>query len=435
MKQTITSIFLYCLYALITNVKVLGQDVQDTYVADVEYTKEINKLLRNKKIKSAFELVDIMDPRSMRDLVYLTEIPAPPFMEGIRAVAFRDLLSEAGIDSVWIDEVGNVIGLKYGTNGERNVVLDAHLDTVFPEGTDVTIKFKGDTLMAPGIGDDTRGLVVVLSVFRAMKMAEIETSDNIWIVGSVGEEGLGDLRGVKHLFREGATKIDSWISVDGGEIGRLTNKGLGSNRYRVTITGPGGHSWGAFGLGNPHHALGLAIQKFDKVAMEFTSKGPRTSYNVGRIGGGTSVNSIPFESWMEVDMRSVDPKSLDAIDVLFKESMNAAIEEINANRRSGDALILEVDKIGERPSGELPLSLPLIQRAIAVTNSFGVNPKVGIGSTNSNIPISLGIPAVTIGRGGVGGGAHSLGEWWMNEKGGEAIKLALLLVVAEAGIE
>jgi len=435
MKQSITSVFLYCFFSLITIFQVLGQDVRETIVASDEYTKEINKLLKNKTLKSAFELIDAMDSRSMEDLVYLTEIPAPPFMEDVRAAAFRDLLDDAGIDSVWIDEVGNVIGLKRGTKGDRNVVLDAHLDTVFPEGTDVKIKYRGDTLMAPGIGDDTRGLVVVLTAFRAMKEAGLRTSDNIWIVGTVGEEGLGDLRGVKHLFREGATKIDSWISVDGGEIGRLSNKGLGSNRYRVTISGPGGHSWGAFGLGNPHHALGLAIQKFDKSAMEFTSTGPKTSYNVGRIGGGTSVNSIPFESWMEVDMRSVDPQSLMAIDAIFKESMNAAIEEINTNRRSGDALKLEIEKIGERPSGELPASLPLIQRAIAATNSFGVNPKLGRGSTNSNIPISLGVPAVTIGRGGVGSGAHSLGEWWMNHNGAEAIKLALLLVVAEAGIE
>jgi acetylornithine deacetylase/succinyl-diaminopimelate desuccinylase-like protein len=413
---------------------VRAQDIMASFVADKEYSKEISNLRKDKNVQEALEIIDILEARTMKDLVYLTEIPAPPFKEQVRAEAFKVLLEETGADRIWIDEVGNVIALKNGSVGNRTVVLDAHLDTVFPEETDVTIKFKGDTLVAPGIGDDTRGLVVVLTVLRALNQSEIETRDNIWIVGTVGEEGLGDLRGVKHLFREGASTIDSWISVDGGEIGRLTNKGLGSYRYRVTINGPGGHSWGAFGLGNPHHALGLAIAKFDKEAWEFTGLGPRTSFNIGRMGGGTSVNSIPFESWMEVDMRSVSPQQLDAIDEIFKRTMQEAVDEINDKRRMGEALTLDVQRIGLRPSGEIPASNPLIQRAIASTASFGVNPKVGTGSTNSNIPISMGIPAVTIGRGGAGGGAHSLDEWWLNDNGADAIKLALLLLVSEAGL-
>ena len=412
-----------------------AQEIRASYAANKEYVKEIKKITGMKEVSIAFDAIDNLEDQTMKDHVYLNEISAPPFKEGKRAEAFKKMLEEAGADDVWIDEVGNVIAHVKGTEGKRTVVLDAHLDTVFPEETDVKVKYKGDTLVAPGIGDDTRGLVVVLTAFRALKRAEIQTRDDIWIVGSVGEEGLGDLRGVKHLFREGAEPVDSWISVDGGEIGRLTNKGLGSYRYRVTVTGPGGHSWGAFGLGNPHHALGLAIAKFDENAWEFTASGERTSFNIGRIGGGTSVNSIPFESWMEVDMRSVSPTSLDAIDKIFKESMTEAIDEINAKRRMGDALELKVEMIGLRPSGEIPASTPLVQRAIAAVNHFGVSPKVGTGSTNSNIPISMGLPAVTIGRGGKGGGAHSLDEWWLNDNGAEAIKLALLLLVSEAGID
>jgi len=430
MKRSVVIIFVLS----IVFVSAYGQDIMASYVADKMYSKELSNLKKNKNVKEALEIIDILEARTMKDLVYLTEIPAPPFKEQKRAEAFKALLEETGADRIWIDEVGNVIALKNGSEGDRTVVLDAHLDTVFPEETDVTIKFKGDTLVAPGIGDDTRGLVVVLTVLRAINESEIKTRDNVWIVGTVGEEGLGDLRGVKHLFHEGATPIDSWISVDGGEIGRLTNKGLGSYRYRVTINGPGGHSWGAFGLGNPHHALGLAIAKFDKEAWEFTNSGPRTSFNIGRMGGGTSVNSIPFESWMEVDMRSVSPDQLDAIDEIFKRTMQESVDEINDKRRMGEALVLDIQRIGLRPSGEIPASNPLIQRAIASTASFGVNPKVGTGSTNSNIPISMGIPAVTIGRGGAGGGAHSLDEWWLNDNGADAIKLALLLLVSEAGL-
>src|SRR5690606_5459413 len=199
---------------------------------------------------------------------------------------------------VWIDEVGNVLALRRGTGIPVTVGLAGHLDTVFPEGTDVTVRERGDTLFAPGIGDDTRGLIVVLHVLRALEHAGIRTAADVLFVGTVGEEGLGDLRGVKHLFREGGPRLNAFIAVDGGSDAGITNEALGSRRYRVTFEGPGGHSWGAFGTGNPVHALGRALFMFDTVAARFTAeRGPRTSYSTGRIGGGTSVNSIPFEAW------------------------------------------------------------------------------------------------------------------------------------------
>ena len=405
--------------------------------AEVEksYTKEIKNLTLEKQLEKAFQVIDELEPQSQSDLVLLTEIEAPPFKETKRALKYKEMLEEAGADRVWIDEVGNVLALKKGTKGGRTVALDAHLDTVFPEGTDVKVKYKGDTMCAPGIGDDTRGLVVVLTTLRALNKAEIQTEADLLFVGTVGEEGLGDLRGVRHLFESGEVKIDSWISIDGGSIGRVNNQALGSKRYKAIFKGPGGHSWGAFGLGNPHHAIGKAIDYFTQDASKFTAEGSRTSFNVGRMGGGTSVNSIPFESWMEVDMRSVSPDRLNQIDKIFKDAMNRALVDYNNSGIKGEKLTLVLEQIGDRPSGELATSLALVQRSMAATEYFGEEPSLTRGSTNSNIPISLGIPAVTLGRGGVGSDGHSLTEWWLNKNGADAIKLALLVTVAEAGLD
>lgn len=397
-------------------------------------TKEIQSLASQKKVKEAFDAIDQLEPRTMEELITLTEIPAPPFKEERRAMYFKRMLEEAGVDNAWIDAEGNVVALRKGTKSGKTIALDAHLDTVFPEETDVTVKFSGDTLKAPGIGDDTRGLMVVLTVLRAMNKAQIKTEHDVLFIGSVGEEGLGDLRGTKFLFEKGERKIDSWISIDGGDMDRVVNGGLGSIRYKVMIEGPGGHSWGAFGLANPQHALGKAIDYFATAAAPYTAQGPRTSFNVGRIGGGTSVNSIPFEAWMEVDMRSVDPKRLKGIDSIFNQSMHTALNDYNATLKKGDKLTMKLEMIGLRPSGVQSTDLPLLQRTAAAIRYLGAEPSFSTSSTNSNVPISLGVPAVTLGRGGIGGGAHALDEWWMNKNGAEAIKLTLLLVVAEAGL-
>ena len=408
----------------------LGQEIKSSK----KYSKEINKLSKSKKVQSAFEQISELDSWTMENLITLTEIPAAPFMETERAMAFKTMLEGSGADSVWIDEVGNVLAMKYGNDRSRTVALDAHIDTVFPIETDVNVKTKGDSLFAPGIGDDTRGLAMVITVLRSIAEANIKTNSNIVFVGSVGEEGLGNLRGVRYLFEKSNIKIDSWISIDGGSVGRINNKALGSERYKVVFKGPGGHSWGAFGLVNPHHAAAIGISKFNERALDYTSEGPKTSFNVGRIGGGTSVNSIPFESWMEVDMRSVSAKRLNQIDSIFVKSMNDALAEYNDMINIGEPLTLELINIGSRPSGELSIELPLIQRAIAATQYFDIEPRLTRGSTNSNIPISKGIPAITIGRGGNGGASHSLNEWWMNDNGADAIKLALLILLAEAEI-
>lgn len=416
-------------------INTLGLYAQNEFTIEKKYTQTTKKFLKEKKIKAAFERIEQLDPTTLKRHIELTEIEAPPFKEATRAKVFADYFNKLGMDSVWIDAEGNVLGLLYGSEGNRTVALDAHLDTVFPEGTEVKVRIQNDTLYAPGIGDDTRGLSMLLTLLETIKTEQIQPKDDLLFVGSVGEEGLGDLRGVKHLFRTGGPKIDAWIAIDGGAIGRVNNKGLGSYRYRITFSGPGGHSWGAFGLANPHHALGQAITNFVQAADEYTSKGPKTSYNVGVISGGTSINSIPFESVMQIDIRSVAPKRLDVMESLLEEAVNQALLDQNQRKRRGPELTVKIDKIGNRPSGELSDQLPLVQRTLAATEAFGVTPYLTRGSTNSNIPIAMGIPAVTIGRGGDGGKAHSLDEWWTNKEGHKAIQLALLILLMEAGME
>jgi acetylornithine deacetylase/succinyl-diaminopimelate desuccinylase-like protein len=400
-----------------------------------DHATQVRALHENAAVQRAFRAIEALEPRTHSELITLTEVPAPPFKEEERARLYLQWLREAGADSVFIDEEGNAIGIRRGRSGGRTVGFGGHLDTVFPEGTDVTVRQRGDTLYAPGIGDDTRGLMVVLTVLRALEEAGIETESDIWFVGVVGEEGLGDLRGMKHLFREGAHPIASWIEIDGGGLGSIVNGALGSYRYRTTFKGPGGHSWGAFGMANPAHALARAVTHFVTAADSITRDGPRTSYNIGTLSGGTSVNSIPFEAVMEVDMRSLDRASLDRIDGVFRAAMARGLADENGAKRRGPDLEVVLDKVGNRPSGETPEDAPLVQRAVAAAEIFaGPLVSLSTSSTDSNIPISLGIPAVTLGRGGVGGEGHSPGEWWFNRDGHQAIQNALLVLVSEAGL-
>jgi tripeptide aminopeptidase len=386
------------------------------------------------RVQLAFNDILAQEPRSRAELIELTEIPAPPFEEQVRGQRFKEMLIDAGLQDVWIDEVGNVIGRRPGKSAKgRTVALSANLDTVFPAGTDVTVRFDGERMLAPGIGDNTRGLITVLAVLRAMQQVGLETDADVWFVGNVGEEGLGDLRGVKHLFREGAKPISSLIAIDGGRSSRIVYGGVGSHRYRVTFEGPGGHSWGAFGFANPHHALGRAIAIFDENAPRVTSSGPKTSYNIGRIGGGTSINSIPFESWAEIDMRSGDQAKLDEIDAVLQASVQKALEAENGGRTGGPALTVDIKRVGTRPAAEGNPSQSLVQRSVAATRAFNIEPELRISSTDANLPISKGIPAVTMSRGGRGGNAHSPDEWWINDEGHIGIQITLLTLLLEAG--
>ena len=398
-----------------------------------QYRKEIQSIASHPAIRSAFHTIVKLEPETIENLITLTQIPAPSFKEQERAEKFRQLLQTAGADSIWIDSVGNVIALRRGKSGKKTVVIEGHLDTVFPEGTDVTVRQRGDTLFAPGINDDARALTVIVTLLKSMNEANVKTDADVLFVGTTGEEGLGDLRGVKHLFESGL-KIDSYISLDGSELGDVVYAAIGSRRYLVTYKGEGGHSYWAFGLGNPHNATARAIQHFILKADTLTRTGPATTYNIGRIGGGTSVNSIPFESWMEVDLRSENLQRLALIDTLLQRAIRQGLKEENSMKRRGKNLTVDIQLVGDRPMGMQDSSIALIRRAVAASVFMGAKPQLHNNSTNSNIPISKGIPAVTVWNGGKSGGLHSLNEWWINDKGYLAIQATLLLLVSEAGL-
>lgn len=398
------------------------------------YCTEIASIVRNARVQRAFAYIDRTDDAALRELIMLTQIAAPPFKEAERARKYADMLRAAGADSVGIDEVGNVVALRRGTRRGRVVGIAGHLDTVFPEGTDVRVRQHGDTLFAPGVGDNTRGLIAMLQVLRSLVWANLRTESDLWFIGTVGEEGLGDLRGVKHLFRSGEPRIDSFIAVDGSTDEEITNQAVGSKRYRVTFNGEGGHSYGDFGAPSPIHALGRAVHIFDEAARRYTAANPGTTYNVGRISGGTSVNAIAASAWMEVDMRSATPQRLLDIDSIFHVSMVRALNEQNQVRMEGAELTLEARLVGDRPSGLTAGTTPLVQRAIAATRYFGLAPVLDESSTDANVPIARGIPAITIGRGGISGNAHAPEEFWVNSSSPRGIRRILLITLAEAGV-
>lgn len=429
----ILSILVFAALFLVCALPAQGQTIDDVEVA-AEYQQQTRTLGDHPKVKTAYAHILALEPQHRENLIELTEIPAPPFMEQARAARFAEMLREAGLTDVRIDEVGNVIGRRPGTAGNRVIGFLAHLDTVFPEGTDVTVRFDDDTMYAPGIGDNSRGLVVILGVLHALQHANIDTEADVLFIGNVGEEGLGDLRGVKHLFRDGAEKIDSLLVIDGGSANRIVYGGVGSHRYRVTFNGPGGHSWGAFGTANPQHALARAIALFDQNAPTVTGEGQKSSYNVGRIGGGTSINSVPFDAWAEIDIRSGDQARIDAIDAILKAAVEKALQDENAGRSRGPELTVDVARVGTRPAANGNADWPLVQRALAATQAFGIEPALQISSTDANLPISKGIPAVTMSRGGVSSDSHAPAESWKNEDGHISIQIALLTLLAEAGM-
>ena len=396
----------------------------------------VSGIISSANFKSATTFFEGDHDRFVRELITLTEIPAPPFKEKARATAYLEMLRGLGLSDAEMDAEGNVMGIRRGTGNaaDRSVLaVLAHLDTVFPEGTDVKVKRDGTKLMAPGVGDDTRGLALILSIVRAMDAARFQTPKDILFVGNVGEEGEGDLRGVKYLLQRGKYKdrIKSFISIDGGDQGPIVNGALGSKRYRVTFKGPGGHSYNAFGLVSPAFAMGTAIAKFSRVMVP--SK-PKTTFNVGVVGGGTSVNSIPTEMFMDVDMRSESPGELNKLVTTFQAIIREAVDEENRTRSTAQGKVgADVKLIGDRPSGETAISSSLVQSTTAAVKAFGLTPTYGIGSTDSNIPISLGIPAVTIGRGN-SARSHAFDEWVDIEKQSSvrAAQVALTIILAAA---
>lgn len=401
-------------------------------------TPDVQRLLNNAKFQAAEDFIDKDHDRIVSETIQITEIEAPPFKEEKRARAYLEMLRQSSLMNVEMDAEGNVMGIRKGTRGGPLIAIAAHLDTVFPEGTNVKVKRMGTRLSAPGVGDDSRALAVLLAMIRAMDAAKIQTASDILFVGNVGEEGPGDLRGMKYLFQKGPykDKIKMFISIDGSGAGNdIVNGALGSKRYKVTFKGPGGHSYGAFGLVNPAFALGNAIDKFSKIQVPTR---PRTTFNVGVIGGGTSVNSIPYESWMEVDIRSESREELNKAAETLLGLMHEAADEENKARSTGQGRIeLDIKLIGDRPSGEIPVSAPIVQTATAVVRAFGMNPFYSMSSTDSNIPISMGIPGITLDSGGRGGRAHALDEWIDVDKAAsvKGINVAMGILLSLAGME
>ena len=386
-------------------------------------------LLKDPAVKAAIDAAKATEAQTVADQIRFCEIPAPSFKEDVRGQELRRVFQQLGLQNVRVDKVGNVLGDYPGAAARPRVVLGAHLDTVFPEGTDVKVKREGAILRGPGIGDDCRGLAVLVATIREMKKANVKTPGSITFVADVGEEGLGDLRGMKELFKVTLKdQIDRFVSIDGTGV-HVTNVAVGSHRYRVTFKGPGGHSFGAFGLANPMGAMGRAIAKIQEMQVP---KQPRTTFNVGRTGGGTSVNSIPFDAWIEVDMRSSDSASLAAVDASFQKAVDAAVVE--ENQRWGKPGVITVVKelVGDRPAGSTPENSAIVRSGLAAATVLGFTSGLSEGSTDSNIPMSLSIPAITIGGGGRGRDAHALTESFDTTDAWMGTQHALLLTVALA---
>ncbi|MBI3405989.1 MAG: M20/M25/M40 family metallo-hydrolase [Acidobacteria bacterium] len=371
--------------------------------------------------------------------IRITEIAAPPFREAIRGVYLRKLLNSAGL-KLRTDEIGNVIGERPGEDAREVVILSAHLDTVFPAGTDVQVKVEGSKLRAPGISDNGVGLAALVAVARALHDGKIRTRRTVVFVANVGEEGEGNLRGMRKLVESYRGRIRAVIALDGPSIEQATTMALASRRLEVAITGPGGHSWSDFGMPNPIHALSRGLARFVRVKVP---DDPRTTFNVGTIEGGRSVNSIPDRAAIKVDMRSESEPEIDRLENTLRESVNAGLEEeLSAARDRGaigkneaGRMEVKIRSVGGRPGGELPANSPLLAALQNADKFLNVRSRLERSSTDANIPLSLGIPAIAIGAGGRGGGSHSLDEWYDSAGRELGLKRILLTLLGVAGVE
>ena len=369
------------------------------------------------------------DDRLMATQIALCEIPAPTGGEGERAASVAARFRRIGLADVRIDEAGNVLGLREGEEAIAPVVVCAHLDTVFPSGTPIEVTRDGTQFAGPGIVDNSRGLATMLALAEVIDGETLATRRPILFVATVGEEGCGDLRGAKHLFAS-LSEAASCIALDGAGDERIVTRALGSRRFRVTFHGAGGHSWAAYGIANPVHAVGMATSKLASLPLP---RYPRTTLSVCRIGGGLSVNAIPNDAWLEVDLRSASADVIARCAHELELAVRAALREENARRSPGsEPLTVSIDVIGDRPCGELESHHPLVGAAIHATTAIGRLPDFATASTDANVPISLGIPAIAIGAGGRGGSVHTPAEWYDNTDGTLGVVRALMVIAAAA---
>jgi acetylornithine deacetylase/succinyl-diaminopimelate desuccinylase-like protein len=395
----------------------------------------IEELLSAPQVQTALGIFESESSQITEEQIRIASIPSPPFGEAERATYFCNKFQELGLTDVQIDTEGNVLALRSGKHESPLLVISAHLDTVFPSETDFSVRRLGNKLLGPGISDDACGLVALVALAHALQHAKIQTVGSMLFVATVGEEGEGNLRGVRHLFSESQwrDRIAAFLSFDGSGIERITNRALGSRRYRVQLTGSGGHSWGDFGVANPVHALGRAIAKLASYPLP---NDPKSTFNVGRVEGGSSINAIPEVATMDVDLRSVNEDELLRLDAFFRRAVREATDEENAARRKRNhPLQLNLKLIGERPSGQTSADDTLVQLALEATRSLGFAATLDQASTDSNLPISLGKPAITLGAGGTSGNSHTLAEWYDPTGREHGLKRGLLVALGMVGID
>ncbi|HEV7619689.1 MAG TPA: M20/M25/M40 family metallo-hydrolase [Burkholderiaceae bacterium] len=430
MLKTVRSTIIVTLVALFPfSASIAAQDASGQFKHPA-----VEVVMKSAQYKASMAFLEKDHDRIVEQNIALQQIPAPLRQEEQKARAFAALLKEAGLSDVTIDEEGNVLGLRKGTSNSGEIVaFVSHLDTVFDRKVDLTIKREGTKLKAPGIIDDTRGLASILGIVRAMNAANVKTTKDVLFVGSVGEEGLGDLRGVKYLLNKGQYKerIKSFIAFDGNAPDQIANTAAGSKRYEVRFNGPGGHSFKAFGTVNPMYALANVISDLSKVQAP-----AGTTYSVGVIGGGTSVNSIPVEAWMLVDMRSSSATDLAALEKTFLQFPERAVAAENNTRSTKNGKItVDVKLVGDRPAGNTSKDQDLVKAALAASAAHGWNPRLAESSTDQNVPMSLGIPAITIAS-GIGDRNHSLDEYLDVEPKASlrSLGFALTTLLATTGI-
>jgi len=391
----------------------------------------IDSVVSHERVRAARQHIERSDEHTLARQAALSAIPAPTGAEGARGAHLAELYRAVGLEDVVVDEVGNVTGWM-GQRRDDAVVLSAHLDTVFGAGLDVSVERSGARLAGPGISDNARGLAALVTVAEALVRARVSTLRPVRFTATVGEEGSGDLRGVKHLFANGNGRPHAFIALDGAGLERIVHRALGARRYRVTYLGPGGHSWAAFGVANPANAVGRATALLADLPAQHS---PRSTCAVVRLGGGTGLNSIPQEAWFDLDLRSEEPRALAHLDETVQGVLARALAEENSHRTAGTPpLRLDLRRVGDRPSGLTPRAHPLVQTAIAATRALGRTHELACASTDANVPIALGVPAIALGAGGHAGDAHLPTEWYENVDGSLGVVRALLVTAAMAEV-
>jgi acetylornithine deacetylase/succinyl-diaminopimelate desuccinylase-like protein len=395
----------------------------------------IERVAASPAIAHACAHIRATDAVTLADMRAAATIASPSFAERERAAWFTRRVRDAGACDVRCDDVGNVLALWPGASPDAApIAVAAHLDTIFPAETVLDVRDEDNRILAPGIGDNARGLAVVLSLVRGLASQRVVLARPLVLAATVGEEGAGDLLGVKHLFatRSPLAGAAAFIAVDGAGSRRIVVRAVGSRRYRITFRGRGGHSWSDRGTPNPVDALGLAVARFGRIRLPAS---PAWGVTVARIGGGTSVNAIPASAWLELDVRAETTDVLGRLAQRVVTIVSEAADDASAGRRRGSAAItVTVETIGDRPAAAIPADAPLVRLARAATRAIGERPELVASSTDANVPMALGIPSIAIGGGGESGGTHTLGEWYSNERGPDGIVRALLVVAAAAGL-